>query len=182
MKEIAKKLEEIKDVVYELEGLLELARFRGEKVNELLPIMDRRLGEINTLFSGIKNPEIESITDQESDVVVEDGDEIAEAAEFEEKEDSDIESDLDTVKGDVAEDTIAIKEGPKPAFCINDRFRFRRELFGDSDADFSSAMDLVATMDNYEEAEEYFIEELGWDSEDPNVADFLAIIERYFTR
>ncbi|MDE6409060.1 MAG: hypothetical protein K2K81_02290 [Muribaculaceae bacterium] len=71
---------------------------------------------------------------------------------------------------------------PKPAFCINDRFRFRRELFNDSDAEFNSAMDLVATMEDYEEAEDYFIGDLGWDFEKPEVMDFMAIIRNYFDK
>lgn len=208
MKEIAERLEEIKDVVYELEGLLELARLRREKVQELLPLMQGRLAEINTLFTGI-NRMGEKPSRPESPVMLEESkvieeevlpqenpieeiamEEFAEATEYEEKEDSDPspepepEPERTPEVFDIIVNTASPspKDGPKPAFCINDRFRFRRELFGGSDAGFSSAMDLVATMDNYEEAEEYFIEELGWDPEDPNVADFLAIIERYFSR
>lgn len=222
MKEIANKLEEIKDAVYELEGLLELARLRGDKAQELLPLMNGKLREINRLF------EMVSISDKETPVVppletteeADDNEALAEATRFEEEEDSyEPEDSYEREKSLEPEDSIEIdkeivtvtpipeeipfeqeevvtekqesetpitiqvnRDAPKPAFCINDRFRFRRELFGGSDADFSSAMDLVATMDNYEEAEQYFIEELGWDVEDPNVADFLAIIERYFDR
>ncbi|MDE7412264.1 MAG: hypothetical protein K2N05_00540 [Muribaculaceae bacterium] len=70
----------------------------------------------------------------------------------------------------------------KPAFCVNDRFRFRRELFKNSDSEFNYAMNLVATMDGYDEAEEYFIGELGWDFEKPEVIDFMAIIRNYFEK
>lgn len=85
---------------------------------------------------------------------------------------------------DEEEVTVKVKNVAvsKPAFCINDRFRFRRELFNNSDADFNAAMDLVTTMDDYEEAEDYFIGALGWDMEKPEVADFMAIIQNYFDK
>ena len=68
----------------------------------------------------------------------------------------------------------------KPAFCLNDRFSFRRELFANSDAEFSSAMNMIAAMESYEEAEEYFIDQLGWDMENQEVVDFMEIIRGYF--
>ena len=216
MKDIANKLEEIKDSVYELEGLLELARLRGDKTEELIPLMKGKLDEINRFFSEVTSVEnvSQSLPDQEYDEPawsasepieelenateedVEEGpeevaaEEMAAAAEFEEEEHASESPEEESFsENPIEENMFAINEKrkgndemPKPAFCINDRFRFRRELFGGSDADFSAAMDLVATMENYEEAEQYFTEELGWDVEDPDVADFLAIIERYFER
>ena len=68
----------------------------------------------------------------------------------------------------------------KPAFTLNDRFRFRRELFNNSDAEYSSAMDLIAAMESYEEAEEYFLDNLGWSLENPDVKDFMDILQNYF--
>lgn len=70
----------------------------------------------------------------------------------------------------------------KPAFCLNDRFRFRRAIFGGSDSEFDKAMDDVAAMGDYEEAEVYFFGYRGLDADDADVADFMQIIKAYFER
>lgn len=64
------------------------------------------------------------------------------------------------------------------AFTINDRFRFRRELFGGNDSDFSETLHLLADMDSYAEAEDYLYNDLMWDSANPAVADFMEILEQ----
>lgn len=67
-----------------------------------------------------------------------------------------------------------------PVFSLNDRFLYSRELFGGSVADFERALTQVAAMDSYEEAEEYFYSEWGFNAENPVVADFLVVISNYF--
>lgn len=69
----------------------------------------------------------------------------------------------------------------KKAFTINDRFRFKRELFGNSDNDFVDAINLVSAMQSLTEAEEYFYEDLGWDSESEEVQEFMSIIINHFS-
>ena len=66
------------------------------------------------------------------------------------------------------------------AFSINDRFRFRRELFSNSDAEMNDALDMVESMHSLEEAEDYFYGDLGWDKEVEEVADFMEIVRRHF--
>lgn len=65
-------------------------------------------------------------------------------------------------------------------FSINDRYRFKRELFDGSDAGFNNTLALVASMENYDEAEDYFLGELQWDQKKPEVIDFLEILKKYF--
>lgn len=65
-------------------------------------------------------------------------------------------------------------------FSINDRYRYRRELFGGNDAAFSDALSRVAAMDSYDEAEGYFLEDCQWDPERPEVVDFMAVLRKYF--
>ena len=71
-------------------------------------------------------------------------------------------------------------EGPNTkllkAFTLNDRFRFRRELFDGDDADFTETLKLLADMDSYAEACDYLYNDMMWDKTDPNVADFMAIV------
>ena len=83
---------------------------------------------------------------------------------------------------EVSEPTVASEKSQvsQPAFCIGDRFRFRRSLFGGSDTEFNGVMDHIATLSNFEEAEEYVYGELGFEPEDEDVSDFMEIIRNYF--
>ena len=68
----------------------------------------------------------------------------------------------------------------RKAFSLNDHFRFRRELFSNSDPEMTDTLNLVETMESFQEAEEYFYNDLGWDPENMDVADFMAIIKKHF--
>lgn len=65
-------------------------------------------------------------------------------------------------------------------FSINDRYRFKRELFHGSDNDFNTTLSRVASMEGYDEAEDYFLNDLQWDEKSPDVIDFLEILKNYF--
>lgn len=66
------------------------------------------------------------------------------------------------------------------AFSLNDRFRYRRELFGNSDVEMNDTLNLVETMHSFGEAEEFFYGDLEWDRESPEVKDFMTIIKNHF--
>ena len=66
------------------------------------------------------------------------------------------------------------------AFTLNDKFRFRRELFGNSSAQYNEALDLISEMGSYTEAEDYFLNNYGWNPEDDSTKAFLKIIEHHF--
>lgn len=68
----------------------------------------------------------------------------------------------------------------KLIFSINDKFRFKKELFNNSDIDFNNTLVLLASMEDYEEAENYFLNEVGFDPSNNSVKDFLEIIKKYF--
>lgn len=68
----------------------------------------------------------------------------------------------------------------RKAFTVNDRYRFRRELFGNSDIEFSDTINLVSAMSSMAEMEEYFYEDLEWDKENEEVKDFINILSLYF--
>ena len=68
----------------------------------------------------------------------------------------------------------------RKAVSLNDHFRFRRELFSNSDPEMTETLNLVETMASYQEAEEYFYNDLGWDPDNEDVADFMAIIKKHF--
>ena len=63
------------------------------------------------------------------------------------------------------------------AFTLNDKFRFRRELFNGDDDDFADTLSLLAHMPSYAEAADYLTNDLLWDTRNPDVEDFLAILK-----
>lgn len=65
-------------------------------------------------------------------------------------------------------------------FTLNDKFRFRRELFANSDVDMADAIQVASGMNSREELEDYFYNDLCWDPENPTVSDFLRIVGRRF--
>lgn len=69
----------------------------------------------------------------------------------------------------------------KKLFTISDKYRFTRELFGNSPIEYKTNLDLVMSMQNYAEAEEYFFGDLQWDRESEDANDFMAIIFKYFS-
>lgn len=193
-------IKNLKDKIYEIEGLLELAQLREDKIDELAPLIEERL----KCLAGAAEP-TEATEPAEAAVATEPA-EVSEPMTIEElfeesqsisithdmspadsSDNSDNSDNSDSIKSsDVSAHSAAAHSAPraggasKPAFTLNDRFRFRRELFNNSDAEFSEAMGRIALMDSYDEAEEHFIDELGWDAENPEVADFMEIIRIYF--
>ena len=69
----------------------------------------------------------------------------------------------------------------KHAFTVNDRYRFRRELFCNSDTQLTDTINLVSAMSSMSEAEEYFYEDLEWERDNEEVKDFMKIISHYFS-
>ena len=66
-------------------------------------------------------------------------------------------------------------------FTLNDKFRFRRELFGNSDIDMNEALDVVDAMTSREEVEDYFYNDMCWDPNNEDVKDFIRIVTAKFT-
>lgn len=189
------EIKNLKDKIYELEGLLELAQLREEKIDELAPLIEARLAALrDNGADGTNEPnEPNSISSKDSKDLKEpirteitEFSDTLDFAEEQEKTADEPEKSAEEPEKISEEPTLASAKpksggtGRKPAFCLNDRFRFRRELFSNSDSEFSEALGRVACMDSYDEAEDYFIGSLGWDPENPEVVDFLEIIRIYF--
>lgn len=161
--------EEIKEIlnkIYEAEGLLELMRLRQEKAPELYPMIVERLAEVNRMVGAMNveasanvSPEIEHTSSAVDDPIDE------------------IEYDLD----EGLEESGLIEEPKKrPALCLNDRFRFRRALFGGNDSELNAVLDHIAMLGDFDEAENYLYGVLGFEPDDEDVADFMEIIKSYF--
>ena len=77
---------------------------------------------------------------------------------------------------EIAERNLNLRQ----AFSINDKYRFRRELFGNDALEMNSTLDIIQTMDTFDEVEDYIYNEKKWDSESIDVEDFMNIIKRNF--
>ena len=68
----------------------------------------------------------------------------------------------------------------RKAFSLNDRFRFRRELFGGNEEKMNKAITDLNDIHSYEESITYLNNELKWNIEDEAVADFIKLLEKRF--
>ena len=66
----------------------------------------------------------------------------------------------------------------RKAFCFNDRFRFRRELFGGNEEKMNKAIADLNDLSSYEESVTYLNKVLNWNIEDASVADFIKLLEK----
>lgn len=104
--------------------------------------------------------------------------EIAESAGFEEEEDAGEEQPVTlTLDEKLARERAA---DISKAFTLNDKFRFCRELFRNSNDEFKETLEVIASMSDMDEAEEYFYNDLCWDPENEEVKEFMAIVAKHF--
>ncbi|MBR2497715.1 MAG: hypothetical protein IKB63_05135, partial [Parabacteroides sp.] len=68
----------------------------------------------------------------------------------------------------------------RKAFSLNDRFRFRRELFGGDEERMNKAIHELNNLHSYEDSMAYLNNELKWNIEDEAVADFIKLLEKRF--
>ena len=194
------KLQELLDKTYELEGLVHLAIKRADDINDFSRLIQKKSREVSELCASLvtennKTEEIETSHDVHDADVKSSPDNFSYS--LDEYSLDDAPGDEDMIIVDRAEDRVDDKDedakeiaavmGLEPGkqkgklvFSINERFRFRKELFDNSDADFNNTMALVASMEDYDEAEDFFINEEGLDKNNPVVMEFLEIIKRYF--
>lgn len=67
----------------------------------------------------------------------------------------------------------------RKAFTLNDNYKFRRQLFNNSQQEYSEALSNIENMKSLPEAEEYIYGTLKLDKDDPDVKDFMDIISLY---
>jgi len=68
----------------------------------------------------------------------------------------------------------------KRAFTLNDKFRFRRSLFGNNDSLFADTLNTLMAMHDIEEASDYLFNDMGWNHDDEDVKDFVSIVKNHF--
>lgn len=142
----------------------------GEYDNEQEPMVELVLDDEPTAEPDAETP---NVADETEDVEAEDN--IEEETEANEKASDDSEP----LRLDEKLQRSRSKD-LKSAFSLNDTFRFRRELFGNSAAEMTDAIHMVEAMHSFDEAEDYFYGDLGWDRESDDVKEFMAIIKNHF--
>lgn len=201
-------LKKLLDVSFELEGLVTLALDRGDHYDPSLDQLILRKGDtiasicrqysdswagknyLGGLPSCIEDTLNKSDSDTEDsftgkssfiddpgEYVLDDSSE--ESFDIMDEENDDLVSYQDDEAEILAED-LQIEPRGHLVFSINDKFRFKRKLFNDSDVDFNNSLAIIASMDNYDEAEEYFMSDLQMDPMSADVISFLNIVKKYF--
>jgi len=124
--------------------------------------------------------------------ITDDDPEISEAVDFELKEEA-VDAVPETIISGTLPNSIANQSGIsapvseykrgdiRKMFTLNDKFRFRRELFGNSEIEFSDALNTVGAMRSMSEAEDYFYNDLGWNPEIDEVKEFMELLHQYFS-
>ena len=194
------------NICLEIEGLLCLVERRGETIPK--NVSDLLLAKTEALRNGMirftsvpapvcKNEEINiPATVETAETVTEAAasEQIADAVELEEKEDAcpdnittasdekEKESSPKTEEVSAKEETtVATMNDVAPLeLTINDKFRFRRELFSNSDVDLADALQVASQMSTPEEIEDYFYNDLCFNPEDEVVKDFMRIVTKRF--
>lgn len=185
MEEIIKSL--IKLNIH-MEGVLRVALDRPseEAVSEVRDIYER----MGTALSGLSAP---VHSEEEATRVKEEEAEGAEETPLEEPSESDMHG-QEVVYDDAEAAEVGATTGEKSTsgkavtvadirshFTLNDVFLFRRELFNNSETEFNDTLHLIASMPHFDEVKEYLLSDLQWNPEQPEVKDFLAVVENVFT-
>jgi hypothetical protein len=186
-----KELKDILDLVYEIEGLTELALKRDNPPKAIGVLIKTKTQQLSELVAALDGAETDNEEAEDKITVSQSGETCGDVADEEADEyEYDMNSEDEFYKGDntYPEDNNRVnfpkttqgKVDLKSLFSINDKFRFRRELFSNSGNEFSDALHLVATMESMEEAEDYFYNDLQWDPDSEDVMDFMSKIAQYF--
>lgn len=179
--------EHMLDLCFEIEGLLALMLKRENDVPETVEsLLKQKIAELSRL-SGL----CQCVSENDASSA------IAQSAEFEEKEYSegsdeiaepDSEGvtqhaeDIEKTEQPIEEETPASNGIVPISLTLNDKFRFRRELFGNNAAELSDALDVVNAVSSQAELDDYFYNDLCWDPENPDVKDFMALASARFNK
>ena len=85
-----------------------------------------------------------------------------------------------------SEESTPISEAPTElrnlmsVIGLNDRFRFRHDLFSDSNDLFKETIEILNAIENFDKAVDYLQEKFNWDEEDATVVYFYDIIKPKF--
>lgn len=195
-------LKHILDITYELEGLVELTMRRPDTNGTIIPLIADKIAALShaareldgTPTSRPVNPEPipeYSVTEDEGKAG---GPDTAVAATelppvfcppIQEEPETELhDEELHDEEMHEAEMISDITDGPvsgtpigRIPFSINDKFLFRRELFGNDNTRYNQALDIIADMTSLEEVRDYLCNDLELDEDSPDVQAFLKRVQ-----
>ena len=194
-------MDELKNKVYELEGLLELLSHRPDKQGDLYPLIGKRVDEISRLWTRLntEEPETSAPSNIPADLNVpkdlkdpndpKDLNDLNDPKDLKDLNDLKDPKDPNNLNSSDTSDYSGYSDSADftqpamrkaPALCLNDRFRFTRVLAGNDRNRFDAILEKLAQLPDYEAARDYLIEECNADIDDPEVIDFLDILQNYY--
>ncbi len=185
-------MDELKNKVYELEGLLELLSHRPDKQADLYPLIGKRVDEISRLWTRLntEEPETSALSNIPADLNdPKDPNDLKDLKDLKDPNDLTVLNDppaFNSADNSVysgysdSADFTEPAARKAPALCLNDRFRFTRVLAGNDRHRFDAILEKLAQLPDYEAARDYLIEECNADFDDPEVVDFLDILQNYY--
>lgn len=188
-------------LTYEIEGLLLVRMDRPER---LAPELDALIAEKTAQLASLTRLTTHTVTEPEENA----SEAIAESALTEEAEDAEVTVTETPAPAAAPAPSPAAVQTPAPtepqpvqaepaatlderiardrakdifkAFTLNDKFRFRRELFRNSQQEFDNTLEIISGMSSLDEAEEYFYEDLCWDPDNEHVKAFMEVVAKHF--
>ncbi|MCM1522040.1 MAG: hypothetical protein NC039_05240 [Muribaculaceae bacterium] len=184
------QIDTLLSLAFEAEGLLFLLKNRQDAPADLLNLLADKVTRLQAGVMELPYAEPASAPEPAPEA-------IADAAEMEQEEDA--EPFVDTpepapvpesplppatpaAKTETLDERIARERARDiyKAFTINDKFRYCRELFHGSEADFEETLEVISGMSSFDEAEEYFYDDLCWDPDSDDVKSFMETVKRHF--
>lgn len=176
-------MDELKNKVYELEGLLELLSHRPDKQADLYPLIGKRVDEISRLWTRLNTEEPETSAPSNIPADLNVPKDLNDPKDLTVPNDPPAFNSADNSVYSGYSDSADFTEPAArkaPALCLNDRFRFTRVLAGNDRNRFDAILEKLAQLPDYEAARDYLIEECNADIDDPEVVDFLDILQNYY--
>ena len=170
------QLRDLLDKIYELEGLTHLAIKRDDVKSDFLHLIASKGKTVAELCQSI---DLKGSSEEKFQDISIDNTSLEEYSIDEELLTEGMETIKDNEESFINANNNSNSRG-KLVFTINERFRFKKELFKNSDADFNNTLAVLASMEDYDEAEEYFLSEEGFNLGNPVVREFMEIIKKYF--
>lgn len=180
----------------EIEGLLTLLESREYKVpEEIIEVLNLKLSELQSQISTIQLISTSDVVIDAKETVVDS--EVVESTLYEESEDADTSTtevpqhtspkEVDnqkcnecgnhTTAEDISKSEPILNDVLQPSdFSLNDMYRFRKELFNNSDEYFTETLSTLRIMTSVDEIKDYLFNDLCWDKSNPTVLDFLTIV------
>ena len=156
---------------------------QSEKLEQSKPSEQSKTIEIPELSDNSDNSDNSNDSESSDNSDPSDNSLIAEAAIEEEAADAETPSTIGELSPSMSlNDRLAREKAAdlSGAFSLNDRFRFRRELFRGSQQEMDEAIEALSQMSTAEEAREYIYDDLCLDPADDNVKAFMEIITNHF--